>query len=198
MNWDAVGAIAELVGALGVVVSLAYLAVQIRQSTAQSKLNTTAIQASSFQQLLDHHSFFNLRLVDDPGLLEAFMSSDAPNLDPLQRRRLKILMSTMFRSQYNAYSLFESGLISEEQWQLVKAGMSRMRGRSICQEAWSERRQEYPQAFQRAIDEFLGSSPPAAQHGAAADGAAPGRTERGSLGALKPGDSASVGGGPRS
>lgn len=170
MNWDAVGAVAELVGAIGVILSLAYLAVQIRQSTTQSKLNTTAIKASSFQQLLDHHSFFNLRLVDDPGLLEAFAKSDAPDHDPLQRRRLKILMSTMFRSQYNAYSLFANGLISEEQWQLVKAGMNRMRERSICQETWSERRQEYPQAFQRALDEILGGGPSAAQQGAAAAG----------------------------
>lgn len=33
MNWDAIGAIAELLGAAGVVASLIYLATQIRQST---------------------------------------------------------------------------------------------------------------------------------------------------------------------
>ena len=36
MNWNAIGAVAELVGASGVIASLLYLAVQIRQSTKQS------------------------------------------------------------------------------------------------------------------------------------------------------------------
>ena len=34
MNWDAIGAIAELLGAIGVIASLVYLATQIRQNTA--------------------------------------------------------------------------------------------------------------------------------------------------------------------
>ena len=32
MNWDAIGAIAELAGAIGVIASLIYLARQIRQN----------------------------------------------------------------------------------------------------------------------------------------------------------------------
>ena len=32
MNWDALAAISEIIGALAVVITLAYLAVQIRQS----------------------------------------------------------------------------------------------------------------------------------------------------------------------
>ncbi len=39
MNWDAIGAIAELLGAIGVIGSLVYLATQIRQ-------NTTTVRAS--------------------------------------------------------------------------------------------------------------------------------------------------------
>ena len=47
MNWDAIGAIAEAVGAIAVVASLLYLAVQIRASTrasaVESKLQTTRL-----------------------------------------------------------------------------------------------------------------------------------------------------------
>ena len=47
MNWDAVGAISELAGAIGVIASLIYLARQIRQSNATDKLTATlGIQAS--------------------------------------------------------------------------------------------------------------------------------------------------------
>jgi len=37
MNWDAVGAVAELLGAIGVIVSLVYLAIQIRRNTRIQK-----------------------------------------------------------------------------------------------------------------------------------------------------------------
>ena len=39
MNWEALGAIAELVGAIAVIATLVYLAIQIRQNTASVKAN---------------------------------------------------------------------------------------------------------------------------------------------------------------
>jgi hypothetical protein len=42
VNWGAIGAMGELVGALGVIVSLGYLGVQIRQ-------NAQSVRAASYQ-----------------------------------------------------------------------------------------------------------------------------------------------------
>ena len=39
MDWDAVGAIAEVIGVIAVVVSLVYLAIQVRQNTAQLRID---------------------------------------------------------------------------------------------------------------------------------------------------------------
>ncbi len=41
MNWDALGAIGEIVGATAVVISVIYLAVQIRKQTVESRLSAT-------------------------------------------------------------------------------------------------------------------------------------------------------------
>ena len=38
MNWEALGAIGEIVGAVGVILTLGYLAVQIRQNVAQVRI----------------------------------------------------------------------------------------------------------------------------------------------------------------
>jgi hypothetical protein len=51
MNWDAIGAIAELLGAIGVIASLVYLATQIRQSREQMSQNTRALRAATYQQI---------------------------------------------------------------------------------------------------------------------------------------------------
>jgi len=50
MNWEAIGDIAELLGAVGVIASLVYLATQIRQSREQMERNTRALQAGAYQQ----------------------------------------------------------------------------------------------------------------------------------------------------
>ena len=48
MSWDAVGAIAEAIGALAVVVSIVYLAVQIKSGT---KALRTTLRDSAFHDL---------------------------------------------------------------------------------------------------------------------------------------------------
>lgn len=40
MNWEVAGAIGEIVGALGVIVTLGYLAVQIRENSRQMKVSS--------------------------------------------------------------------------------------------------------------------------------------------------------------
>lgn len=40
MNWDAIGAISELVGAIGVVVTMVYLAFEVRRNTKAIRLDT--------------------------------------------------------------------------------------------------------------------------------------------------------------
>jgi len=41
MNWDAIGALSESVGAIVVVITLLYLATQIRAQTKESRLTAT-------------------------------------------------------------------------------------------------------------------------------------------------------------
>ena len=47
MNWEAIGAISQMIGALAVVVSLVYLALQIRQNTKQLEQNERVSRAAS-------------------------------------------------------------------------------------------------------------------------------------------------------
>ena len=52
MNWDAIGTIAEVVSATGVIVSLLYVAVQIRQSNNLSKANTIHLTSSEYGSII--------------------------------------------------------------------------------------------------------------------------------------------------
>jgi hypothetical protein len=70
VNWDAIGAIAELLGAIGVIASLVYLARQIRDGQR-------ALRAGSYQQFReDIHEAINSALTT-PGLSEVVASGMA-------------------------------------------------------------------------------------------------------------------------
>ena len=58
MNWEAIGASAEAIAAIGVVVTLAYLAVQIRA-------HTRATRVSSFQSNTDSLNQVNLMIAEN-------------------------------------------------------------------------------------------------------------------------------------
>jgi len=53
MNWDAIGAIGENIGALAVVISVIYLGIQIRKQTAESRLAATRELSNSYQASLE-------------------------------------------------------------------------------------------------------------------------------------------------
>ncbi len=67
MNWDAIGAIAELLGAVGVIASLIYLATQIRQSHEQMNQNTAALRTTSRQDIVSGYRT-HARLLLEPGM----------------------------------------------------------------------------------------------------------------------------------
>ena len=52
MNWDAIGAIGEIAGAVGVIITLVYLSSQIRSSARATKSQVHANLASEMQRLL--------------------------------------------------------------------------------------------------------------------------------------------------
>ena len=54
MNWDAVGAFAELLGAVGVIATLLYLARQIGQNSLMMRATIKQEQSSGVQQIIFH------------------------------------------------------------------------------------------------------------------------------------------------
>lgn len=65
MSWSAIGAIADLVAALGVIGSLIYVAIQVRQ-------NTKSVNRASAQAMLMSRAETNRFLAGDPALSDLF------------------------------------------------------------------------------------------------------------------------------
>ena len=97
MSWDAVGASAELVGAIGVILSLVYLALQIRQNTAPIDANSNLMRAESRRHWKIHTSQVNLAIAQDPDLTASFRRglADLDSLEPDERIRFVFVFSEM-------------------------------------------------------------------------------------------------------
>ena len=53
MNWEAIGAVGEVLGAIGVIATLVYLAVQIRQNSTVLEQNNQMHKANSYRANID-------------------------------------------------------------------------------------------------------------------------------------------------
>ena len=94
MTWDAIGAIGEIIAALGVVVSLFYVASQVRANTRQSKLTSSAVMVSNSQAMKDAHNQVRLLIADNPDLARIWLKGqEAPDsLSDEERFRFRLLM----------------------------------------------------------------------------------------------------------
>jgi hypothetical protein len=117
MSWDAVAAIAEAVGALGIVVTLAYLAQQIRQNTAGMRL--------AARQALTHENSEFTKLLLDPEVGALFRRTNPIDLaslanpaglshDELIRfTNIQYIAFVNLESQYRAW---RAGALSDTEW----------------------------------------------------------------------------------
>ena len=78
MNWDAFGAIAEMLGAIAVLITLLYLAAQTRQANLLS-------QSDSHNELIKRFDELNQLMVTDAALREALHKAEDHTQDELNQ-----------------------------------------------------------------------------------------------------------------
>ena len=93
MDWEAIGAIGEMVGAAGVLLTLVYLAVQVRQNSIQLAANSRATDLASLDQLVA--SFSRQRQMMATEETSAFYErglESYDNLNPAEQRRFRAII----------------------------------------------------------------------------------------------------------
>ncbi len=121
MNWDAIGAIAELLGAVGVIASLVYLAGQIRQSREQMSQNTRAMRSSAFQQFDQNlnDAFSTLLTVPGMGRVARLGGADYEQLDEDDAFMFSLWLGGILMRIDNGYYQHRAGMLDDESWKML-------------------------------------------------------------------------------
>ena len=114
MSWEAIGAIAELMGAGAVFASLIYLAIQTKQ-------NTRALRSAAFHQVRDSFSDVSLTMAQDERLGSVFRraASDEP-LSDTEYSIFNYLLTTLVRRGESAFFQSSDGTLQNDSWHAVR------------------------------------------------------------------------------
>jgi len=118
--------IGEAIGGLGVVVSLLYLAVQIRQ-------NTRAVRSSSYHQAAEQTWNFCLAVAQDEALAAIIAKRGAGEpLTPVEEVRANSADEALIYGFENMLRLHEEGLVDPEVWQNLISNSMTFLGGDYC------------------------------------------------------------------
>jgi len=140
MNWEAISAVSEIVGAIAVVVSLVYLAIQVRSSSK-------ATRASVYMGLHDSQAQFSYLLISDPTLRDLADSLDDSLLSVADRSDLSHLLSMLFNKYELFFFLSREGMFSPDvERAMIKIVANRLRAPGI-RDWWNDSQGKFSPDF---------------------------------------------------
>jgi hypothetical protein len=159
MNWEAVGAISQIVGAVFVGITLIYLAAQLRQNTSALKssafLAVSTLMGSTMEVWATHADLAPLLIRAQAGLDE---------LSPDERARFGFMMMMTYRRLETVVVQRHLGLIDSELTEgFERSALSALRSKGVRQ-WWDASKDAFSNLFSAWVDEKLASNLPRPIH----------------------------------
>ena len=147
MNWDAIAAIGEILGALAVLFSLLYLARQIHFSTLESQ----ATRRDSMDRL---NIDILMRIGADPEMVALLRRGqlDPDSLNGDETMRFDIMLFSIFESWELNYSQWQRGSLSDEDWEAWDFRISGYVGQPGTQSFWKRSGGQFSKSFREYFE----------------------------------------------
>ena len=147
MTLEDLANLGELVGGIAVVLSLLYLAFQIRQNTRQ-------IRGSMYDSIVSSLADFDRPIAEDAELARIFEEAvdDWQTTDAIERARVMHLLSTLFKQFENIHYQFRQGALEPELWAGWRRLMLSYYARPGIRTWWGMRRGFYSTPFRDFLE----------------------------------------------
>jgi hypothetical protein len=153
MNWEALGAVGEIFGAIVVVATMFYLATQIRQSHRSNQMVATSRVAESADAWLG-------QLVRDKILNDIYQKGmrDYEGLELSDRNRFDLLIMQFLRAIEGAWTNEKLGFLDQSLWHGYKITTQRVVGSTGGSIAFNKQRMVFSPEFGAAIDDMVSTT----------------------------------------
>ena len=157
MSWQDLGSLGEMISAIAVVVSLIYLAFQIRQNTSQIDQNTKASRAAAFDSSITQAMVARQAIFENEDVARIYHegSIDPDSLSEQDRLRYRLTVHNVLWSLWNLQSQAQVGGLAAETWEAQLMILRRMMFSKGVQWFWSHYRGEFGESFQKEVAEIL-------------------------------------------
>lgn len=152
MSVETINVWAQLIASLGVIVSVFYLAAQVRQNTRSSR----AVVVDSLARSM-HDLAFEMAQSDQL-LMTATMLKDWSSASELERARYASFMLGYFKLFENAWFQMRQGTLARDQWEGYEAFLRSVWMVPTVKTWWSMRRTFFAPGFRNYV-ENLGETP---------------------------------------
>jgi len=149
MNWDAIGSIGEIIGALGVIISLIYLATQIRQNS--SWLKSSVIESAGVRS-----GDMSSSVYADPDLsriIRIGLTQDAEQLNLEEKHRFSLVMLRAMRGHEINFIHRKSGLLDEESFKGFVQNMTVWINSPLFDPWWEKVTPMFREDFRKLVEE---------------------------------------------
>ena len=152
MKLEKLSSLAELVSAVAIVVTLAYLAIETQQ-------NTAAVQASVRQAMLANDLEF-IRMALDYPIVITGRSGDA-DLSDEELVRLHGNILALVRTRENQWLQYQNGVLDERTWRTYQTAIPAVLSTEFMRSWWRNRsaQGQFDEGFVADVDRLLDENP---------------------------------------
>ncbi len=146
MNWEAIGAVGEIIGAFAVVTSLAYLALQIRNQNQEARMAAMHDIYVGYRDTLATIADGVMADIIDKGIV------DYEALTQPEMIRLIAGVGRLFRVWEETYLLHEAGRLDSRMWDSMLRQFNGYMSVRPFAEVWVLRKEYFDSEFQSFVD----------------------------------------------
>ena len=152
MNWEAAGALGEIIGAVAVIATLWYLARQIRLSAQSTRFLAT-------QSMVTNQAAANFLIAENDELAAFGQATSEPGgfeaLLPHQQMRFGTLMMGFYLQIDFAYHQYQNGLLEEKMWKRMEEDIPKFLIHPGQMVWWSRDKHRFTPEFVVFVDKLL-------------------------------------------
>jgi len=157
LNWDAVIAFAEVIGALAVLITLGYLAIQTRDNVRVMRSRAVWDAQVSFVEVNE--------VLGDGGTVSQLMYkalSETGELSSYEKYLAHRFCRGWFQRMEAQFALYSAGILDEEVWELRRGYAKAILNISVMAEAWEADKGNsmFTKAFIESIDSVTNTETP--------------------------------------